>query len=113
MALTLPLPDPDRWNNLNTTTSLFLLNAVMTAFTCGVILGLVLVCGRGEQEIGARAESIINSWLMFLGAMWSVDAARFGIKRKTHQPGGSADQPGSGGRATTATAAVPAGGPSA
>lgn len=103
MRLRLPLPDPDRWNNLNTTTSLFLLNAVLTAFTGGVILGIVLVCGfRGETEISARAESIVNSWLLFLTSMWGLDVARFNVKRKTHQPGGSADTSPPAGRPSTA-----------
>lgn len=103
MRFRLPLPDPDRWNNLNTTTSLFLLNAVMTAFTCGVVLGIVLVCGfRGEQEISERAGSIVDSWLIFLGSMWGLDVARFNVKRKTHHPGGSADTPPPAGRPSTA-----------
>ena len=85
MAFKLPLPNPDRWNNLNTTTSLFLLNAVLTAFTCGVVLGIVLLCGfRGELEISSRAESILNSWLMFLTSMWGAGVGQFWVKRKTH-----------------------------
>ena len=103
--------DPTRWNSLNTTVAHFLLNAVLTAFTCGVILGMVLLCGLGfERELPRGWEAILNSWLTFLGLLWGAGVTQFGIKRKTHQPGGSADVPGAGGppgRPTTATG-VPA-----
>jgi hypothetical protein len=103
MILRLPVFNPDRWNNLNTTTGLFLLNAVLTAFTCGVLLGIVLLCGfEGSALISERAVTIIDSWLIFLGSMWTIDAGRFFAKRKTHQPGGTADNPGPGGRPSVA-----------
>lgn len=103
MPIKLPLPNPDRWNNLNTTTSMFLLLAVMTAFTCGVSLGMLLLCGMGEAgAITPEAVSILDKWLFFLTSLWGIEGGRFWVKRKTHQPGGSADLPGPGGRASVA-----------
>ena len=91
-----------QYNDLNTTVGHFLLNAVLTAFTCGVILGMILLCGLGfREELPRSWESVLDAWLIFLGTLWGTGVAQFGIKRKTHQPGGVQD------RADRASVAVP------
>lgn len=103
MRFRIPVFAPDRWNNLNTTVAMFLFLAVVTAFTVGVILGLVLLCAVGEKAVVSDAGvQIIDKLLWFLAGLWTIEGARFGVKRKTHQPGGSADAPGPGGRPSTA-----------
>lgn len=102
----IPLPNPDRWNNLNTTTSMFLLLAVLTAFTCGVVLGLVLRCAVGiDAYVSSEAVLLIDKWLFFLTSLWGIEGGRFWAKRHTYKPAGSADAPGPGGRPSTAAPA--------
>lgn len=82
--------DFKKYNDLNTTVAHFLVTAVLTAFTCGVILGLIMLCGVGlREELPSSWVSILEAWLMFLGSMWGFGVTQFGIKRKTHQPWGA------------------------
>lgn len=98
MPLHLPSFAPERWNHLNTSTSFFILLAVITSFTGGVVLGLLLLCGVGERGlITPEAITLVDKWLFFLMTLWGIEGGRFFAKRKTYQPGGSTDAPGSGG----------------
>lgn len=96
--------DLKKYNDLNTTVGTFLLNAIVTAFTCGVVLGVAMWCGLNGREPSASMIEMIRDWLVFVGAMWGAGVTQFGIKRQTHKPWGAQ---GESGRPSTAVPAIP------